>query len=93
MNVRYSRRARTDLSEILLELEAQSPAGALNVAAAIKRTIGTISRYPLFGRYIGIRQTLMRPVVGYPYLIFWRTVSWEVRIVHIRHGARKPWSG
>jgi plasmid stabilization system protein ParE len=29
----------------------------------------------------------------YPYIVYYRVQNDEVVIVHIRHGARKPWTG
>jgi plasmid stabilization system protein ParE len=36
----------------------------------------------------GMRVT---PLVRYPYKIFYRIIGDTVRIVHIRHAARRPW--
>jgi toxin ParE1/3/4 len=32
------------------------------------------------------------PLVRYPFKIFYRTIGDTVRIVHIRHAARRPWT-
>ncbi len=93
MRVRYSRRARDDLNRLLADLEAQSPVGALNVGSALQRAVGAITKFPFAGGEIGRHGVLTRPVTGYPYLIFWTIAADEVRIVHIRHGSRKPWRG
>jgi toxin ParE1/3/4 len=36
----------------------------------------------------GIRMLRVGP---YPYLVYWTIEGDEVQIIHIRHGARRPW--
>ena len=33
------------------------------------------------------------PLMRYPFKVFYRVVGDTVRIVHIRHTARRPWTG
>jgi hypothetical protein len=35
----------------------------------------------------------MMPLVRYPYKIFYRILGDTIRILHIRHAARRPWGG
>jgi toxin ParE1/3/4 len=93
MRVRYTPRARADLSEILKYLDRRSPQGARNVKLAIKKTIEFIGWYPYGGRIAGVRETRVLPVGRYPYLIYWGVEASEVWIIHIRHAARRPWEG
>jgi toxin ParE1/3/4 len=89
--VRFTRRALSDLSGILDYLDERSPVGALNVKLAIRRAIEAIGQNPGVGRPIGRSGTRGMPVRRYPYLIYWTVEANEVRVVHIRHGARMPW--
>jgi plasmid stabilization system protein ParE len=93
MRVRYTPRARVDLSEILEYLDRRSPQGANNVKLAIKKTIEFIGWYPYGGRVAGVRHTRVVPVGRYPYLVYWTIEAGEVWVVHIRHAARRPWEG
>ena len=93
MIVRFTRRALGDLSRILDYLDERSPRGALNVKLAIRRVIEAIGDNPGVGRPTGHGETRGIPVGRYPYLIYWTVESDEVRVVHIRHGARRPWRG
>ena len=69
MRVRYTPRARGDLSAILGYIDERSPQGARNVKQAIKKTIEFIGWYPQGGRISGVRETRVLPVGRYPYLI------------------------
>ena len=91
MIVRYSRRALNDLIHIFGYLDARSPKGAHSVKHAIKQTIETIADNPNIGFSTGKGAVRGVPVGRYPYLVFWTVEVGEVRLVHVRHGARKPW--
>jgi toxin ParE1/3/4 len=93
MIVRFTRRALNDLSSILDYLDERSPRGARNVKLAIQRAIDAIGENPAIGRPAGRAGIRGMPVGRYPYLIYWAVEANEVRVVHIRHGARKPWHG
>lgn len=91
--MRYAPRARNDLVEILKYLDDRSPQGAHNVKRAIQKTIELIGQFPESGRAAGVQTTRVLPVGRYPYLIYWSIEAGEVWLVHIRHAARRPWSG
>jgi plasmid stabilization system protein ParE len=91
MNVRYTPRARNDLSTILSYIEQNSPQGARNVARAVSKTIQLIAEFPQSGRLVGEQGTRVLPVGRYPYLIYWSVKGGEAWILHIRHTARRPW--
>ena len=88
MIVRYTRRAQDDLTKILKYLDERSPRGAQNVKNAIKRTIDTIGQNPSIGYPIGRGATRGARVGRYPYIVYWTVEAEEVRVIHIRHGAR-----
>ena len=92
MIIRFTRRARDDLSRILDHLDERSPRGALNVKLAIHRTIETIGQNPKIGRTArgAIRGM---PVGRYPYLVFWIVEAGVIFVLHVRHGARRVWRG
>ncbi len=91
MIVRYSRRAQNDLAKILAYLDARSPQGARNEKLAIMRASDTTGENPSLGHPTGRGATRGAPVGRYPYLVYWIVEADEVWLVHIRHGARKPW--
>jgi toxin ParE1/3/4 len=89
--VRYTRRAQNDLTKIFGYLDARSPRGAFSVKLAIKRTIETMADNPEIGFMTSNGAVRGVPVRRYPYLVFWFVEAGEVSLVHVRHGARKPW--
>lgn len=93
MNVRYARRAQSDLAKILNYLDRRSPRGALSVKLAIRRTIDTIAQNPDIGHFIARGAIRGVPVARYPYLVFWTVEAGEIWVLHIRHGARSVWRG
>jgi plasmid stabilization system protein ParE len=34
----------------------------------------------------------MAPLIRYPYKVFYRALGDRIRILHIRHTARRPWT-
>jgi plasmid stabilization system protein ParE len=93
MRVRLTPRAYNDLASVLDYIDAQSPQGARNVKRAIQKTIELIGQMPQAGRRGGVAETRVLSAGRYPYLIYWAITAGEAWIVHIRHGARRPWRG
>ena len=93
MKVRYTPRAIADLDSVFLYIDQRSPAGAIQVKNRIQQLIGGLTEFPLAGRETGFRNMRVLIAGRFPYLIFYRVVGDEVHVVHIRHAARKPWSG
>jgi toxin ParE1/3/4 len=91
MRVRLTLRATHDLSTILDYINERSAPGARNVKRAIHRTLELVGEHPQVGRVLGETGIRILRVGRYPYLIYWTIESDEVRIIHIRHGARRPW--
>jgi plasmid stabilization system protein ParE len=91
VTVRFTRRARDDLREILDYLTDHNPVAAERVRHAMAATIKLIVERP----HIGIRNAkateLRSRLVGrYPYRIHYSVQNADVWIVHIRHSARRP---
>jgi toxin ParE1/3/4 len=81
VNVRFTRRALSDLSGILDYLDERSPRGALNLKLAIRRAVEAIGDNPAVGRPTGKSGTRGMPVGRYPYLIYWIVEAGEVRVI------------
>jgi plasmid stabilization system protein ParE len=92
MKVRYHQLALIDLTEIFLYLSKRSPSGARNVLSAINDAIGDIAENPLSARQTSDAAVRVKVVRRYLYKIFYSIGADEVEILHVRHGARQPWS-
>jgi plasmid stabilization system protein ParE len=94
MKVRYAPRARSDLEEIIRYIASDNPYAAERVRDAILDTIELISAYP----HAGIKNAVTpevrsRLVRRYPYRVHYRLRDGELVIIHVRHAARRPWTG
>jgi toxin ParE1/3/4 len=92
MRVRYRQLALIDLTEIFLYLSKRSPRGAHNVLAAIYGAIGEIAENPLSARQTSNATVRVKVVRRYLYKIFYIVGADEIEILHVRHGARRPWN-
>lgn len=95
MKVEYSRRAVADLCKI--SANSRRTFGS-RVAEAlesrIRAVVDRISREPLSAPEVEQRPGLhVVPLIRYPFKIFYRIIDEQVRILHIRHTARRPWCG
>jgi toxin ParE1/3/4 len=93
MKVEFTRRAVRDLTDIAARSNEQF--GDRITAALEQRIRDVITQIgnapeiaPRVGQLPGMR---VLPLVRYPFKIFYRIVGDTVRIVHIRHTARRPW--
>jgi toxin ParE1/3/4 len=90
VKARFTRRALRDAERIFAYLDEHSPAGAISVKRALKRTIETIETFPMGGRGSGWKDLRERPVSPYPYIVYWSVDREQIWIIHIRHAARRP---
>lgn len=91
MRVRYTPRARSDLSEIISYIAKENPGAAQRVQRSILATIKLAGARP----YIGIKNARSPDlrsllVSRYPYRVHYFVRDQGVWILHIRHGARQP---
>jgi toxin ParE1/3/4 len=94
MKVEYTNQAVADL----LKISADSRAAFGDVAAAqletrIRAVVRHIAERPDIAPRVTARPGMrVFPLIRYPYKIFYRVLSDRVRILHIRHTARRPWT-
>jgi toxin ParE1/3/4 len=95
MKVEYSRRAVADLRKISADSRrAFGDRVAEALEARTRAVIDRISRDPLSAPKVEQRPGMhVAPLIRYPFGIFYRVFEDRVRIVHIRHTARRPWQG
>ncbi|HEY5608676.1 MAG TPA: type II toxin-antitoxin system RelE/ParE family toxin [Alphaproteobacteria bacterium] len=91
MKVRYRERALADLDEISGCLTQRSPTGARNVLKAIHVAVADIAAHPQSARRTSDPSVRVKIVGRYRYQIFYSVEADSVEILHLRHGARRPW--
>jgi plasmid stabilization system protein ParE len=94
MTVEYSRRALSDIREIAAYYAASDdPRVGERVAARLQEVVARIAQVPDSGRPVidrpGVR---VAPLLRYRYNIFYAVTGDGIRILHIRHTSRRPWT-
>lgn len=94
MKVEYSNRAPTDLRKASVDSLVFGDAVAVALEIRIRRIIARIAEHPEAAQRIAERPGVhVVPLIRYPYKIFYRVLEDRVRILHIRHTSRRPWTG
>ena len=91
MRIRYTRRAQADISAIHSYIDAQSPAAADNVIAALEDSISRLAQFPDLAPKTdepGVRELTL---VRYPYKVYYEAGVEELPILHVRDARRLPW--
>ncbi|HXF89949.1 MAG TPA: type II toxin-antitoxin system RelE/ParE family toxin [Xanthobacteraceae bacterium] len=91
MKVRYRELALSDLDRIFSYLEERNPAAARNVIVAIHAAIADVAENPLSARRTSDPTVRVKVVSRYGYKIFYSVEADAIEILHVRHGARRPW--
>jgi plasmid stabilization system protein ParE len=93
MRVRYTKRAFADREAIFDYISQQDSGAARKVKAFIKAKIASLSHSPRRARVIKDLGVHALWLGRYPYIVYYRVSGDVVSIIHIRHGARRPWTG
>lgn len=93
MRVRYTPRAFGDREAIFNYLSERDPAAAHKVKSFIKEKIASLSYAPRRARFIKDLGVHAFWLGRCPYIVYCRISGETVSIIHIRHGARRPWTG
>lgn len=93
MKVEYARRAVADLLKIATDSAAFGPVISAGIESRLRDVVARIAENPEIGARIVDRPAVrVMPLIRYPYKIFYRLIDDDVvRILHIRHTARRPW--
>jgi toxin ParE1/3/4 len=91
MKVRFRERALADLDEISRFLTQRSPTGARNVINAIHSAVADIAAFPYSARRTSDPTVRVKIVGRYRYQVFYSVGADLIEILHVRHGARRPW--
>jgi plasmid stabilization system protein ParE len=93
MRLRYRAQALADIDAIHRYLEERNPAGARNVLRAIYASAQLIAEHPLSYQRTDDPDIRVHAVHRYRYRIFYAVAGDMVEIIHVRHTARRPWTG
>jgi toxin ParE1/3/4 len=93
MKVEYSKRAIDDLRKAAEDSRMFGLAAASLVESRFREIIAHIAEHPEAAAPV-IERPGMRviPLIRYPYKIFYRVFEDRIRILHIRHASRRPWT-
>jgi toxin ParE1/3/4 len=93
MKVEYSNRAVSDLHKIAADSRVYGNAVTAALDARIREIVSYIAEHPEAAPPVLDRPGMrVMPLMRYPYKIFYRILVDRVRILHIRHTARRPWT-
>ena len=93
MNVEYTTRAVADLRKVAADSRLYGEAVAAAVEARIRQIIAQIAEHPKGAPSVEERPGVhVIPLIRFPYKIFYRVLPDRVRILHIRHTSRRPWT-
>ena len=93
MRIRYSPRSLRNLRTISAYVEKENPLAAARVVNRIEEAVAGLGYAPGMGTPTSRPDIYRFAISGTPYLVFYEIFDEEVAIVHIRHGARRPWAG
>jgi plasmid stabilization system protein ParE len=93
MRIEYSGRAVADLRKISADSRrAFGDRVAKALETRIRAVIEHISRDPLSAPQVEQRPGMrVAPLIRYPFKVFYHVFDDRIRILHIRHTARRPW--
>jgi plasmid stabilization system protein ParE len=93
MKIDYSKQATLDLHKIGADsrrLYGDNVAAMLE--ARLRKVIEQIAQMPEGAPRVEDRNGVhVLPLIRFPYKIFYRVLPDRIRILHIRHAARRPW--
>jgi plasmid stabilization system protein ParE len=93
MRVEYTRRAVADLRKVSSDNAAFGQIVVSAIEARIRDVIAHIAENPEAAVQVAERPGVrVIPLLRYPYKIFYRFDADSIRILHIRHTARRPWT-
>ena len=93
MKVEYTHQALADLRKIAADSRLFNEDVALALELRIRRVVANIAQHPKAAAPVAERPGMrVVPLLRYPYKIFYRVMENRVRILHIRHTARRPWT-
>jgi toxin ParE1/3/4 len=93
MKIEYSKQATGDLRKVAQESLMFGQIAAASVEARFREIIAHVAEHPEAAAPVFERRGIrVIPLVRYPYKIFYRVFIGRIRVLHIRHTSRRPWT-
>jgi plasmid stabilization system protein ParE len=89
MNIRYSRRALSQLASVHEYLQVRNSAVADDVTGSIRSTIARLEEMPLLGKPADEEDVHVIIEPEYLYRVFYRLEGQKVFVIRILHGRQK----
>lgn len=88
MTIRYSARARTQMSLIHEFIAEKNSAAATTVIAHIRKAIRLLASSPRLGRTTDEKSVRMLVVSRFPFVVFYTVRDSKILIMNVRHTAQ-----
>lgn len=88
LRLRVTTAAQRDLNEIFGYLKPQNPRAASSVINAIEHSINLLTEYPRSSRKTDIKDVRVKPIIRYPFLIFYHVSPTELTVLRVWHCSR-----
>jgi plasmid stabilization system protein ParE len=93
MKVEYTKQALADLRKISADSREFGESITVALESRIRTVVAHLAEHPEAAAPIAERPGMrVVPLIRHPYKIFYRALEDRVRILHIRHTARRPWT-
>ena len=93
LEIKYSARALADLKEIVAYISKDSRDAALSMHDRIMERVSVLAEFPGRGKPVdepAHRERGVRYAAEGKYYIFYHADAGQLKIIHVRHSARKP---
>lgn len=88
MEILWERRALLDLGQVEAYIAQDNPRAAVEISAAVRRSVSHLELMPHMGRVGRIGDTRELVVAGTPYIVVYRVRADAVEVLAIMHGTR-----
>lgn len=88
MNIRYSRRALSQLASLHEYLQERNRTAAGNVTGSIRRTIARLRKLPLLGKPTDEADVHVVIEPEYRYRVFYRLEGKQLFVIRVLHGSQ-----
>ena len=93
MKVEYTNQATADLRKISADSREFGEGVTAALELRIRTVVAHVAEHPKAATPIAERPGMrVVPLIRYPYKIFYRVLEDRIRILHIRHTARRAWT-